>query len=183
MICLHPCLSLLFNPVDRSLPPPSLSLSLRFPKYRLLYLLRWIHILAPQLATRDWTRISTRWLYLGPVGADCDAVGRPTGTRRREQNRNARIRDTRGEKARRRIEIRIDPRKSSGTRPIFGYSCDRSSLFLLSTLLLPLFFFLPCFPFPLPDRTLPTTPDLLLVCLAQSSLVSLTFPFTFGQNP
>lgn len=94
--------------------------------------------MAPQLATRGWTWISTRWLYLGPVGADYDAVGRPTGTRGREQNRNTRMWGTRGEKARRRIEIRIDPRKSSGTRPIFGYSCDRSSFSLFSALLLPL---------------------------------------------
>jgi hypothetical protein len=35
-----------------------------------------------------------------------------------------------GEKARGRIEIRIGPRKSSGTRPTFGCSCDRSSLSL-----------------------------------------------------
>lgn len=116
---------------------PFLSFSLfRFPKYPRLYLLRWIHILAPRLATRGWTRISVRWLYLGPVGANCDAVGGPTGARGREQNRNAGSRGTTGEKARRRIEIRIDPRKSSGTRPTFGYSCVH---FFLSS---PPFYFL-----------------------------------------
>jgi len=131
----------------------SLSLS-RFPKYRRLYLLRWIHILAPQLATRGWTRISRRWLYLGPVGANCDAVGGSAGARVKRETRG--IWGTRGEKARRRIEIGINPRKSSGTRPTFDYSCDRSSLSLSFTLLLPsslfLFFFLSRFPFPLPSR-------------------------------
>ena len=44
--------------------------------------------MAPQLATCGWTQISTRWLYLDPVGADFDAVGKPMGVRGREQNRN-----------------------------------------------------------------------------------------------
>jgi len=168
---LSPILSIpLSCPVD---PAVSLFLSLsRFPKYRRLYLLRWIHILAPQLATRGWTRISVRWLYLGPVGADCDAVGRSTGVRGREQNRNARVRGTRGEKTRRRIEIRIDPRKSSGTRSTFGYSCDPSSLSFFSILLLCFFSFSSCaflFLFLIESFL-----DFFLVCLAHQGF---TFPW------
>lgn len=87
-----------------------------------------------------------RWLYLGPWEP---AVTAWWGNRRGhgDAKRSTRARGTRGregEKARGRIEIRIDSRKSSGTRPTFGYSCERSSspisLSLSSSLLFPFLF-------------------------------------------
>lgn len=142
----------------------------------------------PYFGPRGWTRVSTQWLYLGPVGADCDAVGRPMVARGREQNRNAGLWGTGREKARRRIEIRIDPRKSSGTRPTFDYSCNRSFLSLFSTFLLPLCsFYLSSRAFRSPSSIgsfqLHHLPRFPFRFSCSKLLVSLSLDFHFRRNP
>lgn len=137
-------------------------------------------------------------VIFGPRGrAYRDPVGRPTGApgvrRARAKQKRGGAGNEEGEKARRRIEIRIDLRKSSGTRPTFGYSCDRSSLSLFSILLLPprpfSFSSLALFPFPLLDRTLPATlppsPDFRHVSLARRGPPRILDPsdFYFRRNP
>lgn len=176
-----PMLVYLSTPVDRPVISPSLSPLLSwFPKYRRLYLLRWIHILAPQLATHGWTRISARWLYLGPVG-ERTATGWGGG---REQNRNAGVRGTkRGRKLADesrsgstwgKVVVRDQPSATAAIVRLFLSSPSFYFLlapFLFSSLALALF------PFPLPwldPSNHPPTPDFLHV--------SSRLTFTFGET-
>lgn len=128
-----------------------------------------------------WERTGSRW-------------GDRWGARGCEQNRNAGMWGIRGrgEKARRRIEIRIDTRKSSGTRPTFGYSCDRSFLSLFSIFLLPLCsfnfplaLFSPASPHSsLPDRILPLTPPISFSFVSSKAPRFLDWlDLHFRQNP
>lgn len=141
-----------------------------------------------QLATRGWMRISTRWLYLGPVGADWVAVGRPMGARGCEQNRNAGMWGIRGRgrklvdesrsgSTRGKVVVRDQP---SVTAAIVRFFLSSPSFYFL---FVPLTFLSRFSPPPLPDRTLPLTLRFLSRLSRPKLLASLIgWTYTFGKT-